>query len=141
MVSNNDIKLFVDTRLVLLEVWLVIALPVNLLFEWCRAQMTEAMLLFGGTLSIIDNEICVNGYTDPSPPGAGEYPSNFGLSIERPVVLANALRSAVYMDDIIAFCYVDSWSSQLPNLSDTEGQSLGRSVDLVVLPTAVRMSR
>ena len=141
MVSNNDIKLFVDTRMVLLEVWLVIALPVNLLFEWCRAQMTEAMLLFGGTLSIIDNEICVNGYTNPSPPGGGEYPSNFGQSIERAVVLANALRSAVYMDDIIAFCYVDSRFSQLPNLPDTERQSLGRSVDLVVLPTAVRTSR
>ena len=141
MVSNNDIKLLVDTRVVLREVWLVIALPVNLLFEWCRAQMTEAMLLFGGTLSIIDKEICVNGYTNPLPPGGGEYPSNFGLSIERAVVLANALRSAGYMDDIIAFCYVDSRFSQLPNLPDTERQSLGRSVDLVVLPTAVRMSR
>ena len=141
MVSNNDIKLLVDTRVVLLEVWLVIALPVNLLFEWCRAQMIEAMLLFGGTLSIIDNEICVNGYTDPSPPGGGECSSNLRLSIERAVVLANALRSAGYMDDIIAFCYVDSRFSQLPNLPDTERQSLGRSVDLVVLPTAVRMSR
>jgi len=141
MVSNNDIKLLVDTRVVLLEVWLVIALPVNLLFEWCRAQTIEAMLLIGGTLSITDNEICVNGYIDPSPAGSGEYPSNFGLSIERAVVLANALRSAGYKDDIIAFCYVDSWSSQLPNLPDTERQSLGRSVDLVVLPTAVRTSR
>ena len=141
MVSNNDTKLLVDTRVVLLEVWLVIALPVNLLFEWCRAQMTEAMLLFGGTLSIIDNEICVNGYTDPSPPGGGGYPSNFRLSIERAVVLANGLRSAGYMDGIIAFCYVNSRSSQLPNLPDTERQSLGRNFDIVVLPIAVRISR
>ena len=141
MVSNNDTKLLVDTRVVLLEVWLVIALPVNLLFEWCRAQMTEAILLFGGTLSIIDNEICVNGYIDPSPPGHGEYLSNIGLSIERAVVLANAFRSVGYMDDIIAFCYVDSRSSQLPNLPDTERQSLGRNFDIVVLPIAVRISR
>jgi len=141
MMSNNDIKLLVDPRVVLLEVWLVIALPVNLLFEWCRAQMIEAMLLFGETLSIIDNVICVNGYTDPLPPGGSVYPSNFGLPIERAVVLANALRSARYMDDVIAFRYFDSRSSQLPNLPDTESQSLGRSADLVVLPTAVRVWR
>ena len=141
MVSNSDIKLLVDPRVVLLEVWLVIALPVKLLFECCRAQMIDAMLLFGGTLSINDKEICVNGYTNPSPPGGGDYPSNFGLYIERAVVRANALRPAGYMGNIIAFCYVDSWSSQLPNFPDTERQSLGRSVDLVVLPTAVRISR
>ncbi len=141
MVSNNDIKLLVYTRVVLLEAWLVIALPIKLSFEWCRAQMTEAMLLFGGTLSIIDKEICVNGYTNPSPSGGGEYPSNFWLFIERVVVRADARRSVGYMDNIIAFCYVDSWSSQLPKFPDTERQSLARSVDLVMLPTAVRMSR
>ena len=69
MVSNNDIKLSVDTRVVLQDVWLVIALPVIMLFEWCRAQMTEGILLFGGRLTIIDNETCVNGYTDPLRPG------------------------------------------------------------------------
>ena len=141
----NDIELLSGTQVMLLEDRLVIALPGDLLFEAGRAEMTEraqeAMFVFGGMLRNIGNEIGVNGHTDPSPPAGDAYVSNWELSTGRAAAVANALRAAGYEDDIIAFGYADSRFAQLPDIAEDKRRSLARRVDIVVLPTAVGVSR
>ncbi len=142
----KDIELLTDTQVMLLEDRLVIALPGDLLFQPGRAEMTErareAMFVFGGMLGNIGNEIGVNGHTDPSPlPAGSEYASNWELSTGRAAAVANALRLAGYKDDIIAFGYAESRFEQLPEVADAERRTLARRVDIVVLPTAVGVSR
>ena len=141
----KDIQLLSDTQVMLLEDRLVIALPGDLLFQPGRADMTErareAMFVFGGLLSNIDNEIGVNGHTDPSPPAGGDYASNWELSTARSAAVANALRRAGYEHDIIAFGYAESRYKQLPPMDEARRRNLARRVDIVVLPTAVGVSR
>lgn len=141
----KDIELLSDTQVMLLEDRLVIALPGDLLFQPGRAEMTErareAMFVFGGLLGNIDNEIGVNGHTDPAPPAGSEYASNWELSTGRAAAVANALRAAGYKNDIIAFGYAASRYNQLPRVADETRRALARRVDIVVLPTAVGVSR
>lgn len=141
----KDIDALAGTQVMLLEDRLVIALPGDLLFQQGRAEMTEgareAMFVFGGLLSNIGNEIGVNGHTDPAPPVGGAYASNWELSTARAAAVANALRRAGYADDIIAFGYADSRFKQLPAVEDSLRRSLARRVDIVILPTAVGVSR
>lgn len=141
----KGIDLLADTQVMLLEDRLVIALPGDLLFEPGRAEMTErareAMFVFGGLLRNIGNEIGVNGHTDPTPPAGGEYASNWELSTGRAAAVANALRAAGYEDDIIAFGYAASRFGELPKVAEAERRELARRVDIVVLPTAVGVSR
>jgi len=141
----KDIELLSDTQVMLLEDRLVIALPGDLLFPPGRAEMTErareAMFVFGGLLGNVDNEIGVNGHTDPAPPAGAEYASNWELSTGRAAAVANALRAAGYKNDIIAFGYADSRYRQLPRAPDDVRRALARRVDIVVLPTAVGVSR
>lgn len=141
----KDIEPLAGTQVMLLEDRLVIALPGDLLFQPGRAEMTEgareAMFVFGGLLRNIGNEIGVNGHTDPAPPVGGAYVSNWELSTARAAAVANALRRAGYEDDIIAFGYADSRYRQLPTMPEERRRSLARRVDIVVLPTAVGVSR
>jgi len=141
----KDIELLSDTQVMLLEDRLVIALPGDLLFQPGRAEMTErareAMFVFGGLLGNIDNEIGVNGHTDPAPPAGSDYASNWELSTGRAATVANALRAAGYKNDIIAFGYAASRYGQLPRVADEVRRALARRVDIVVLPTAVGVSR
>jgi chemotaxis protein MotB len=129
-----------SARVILLEDRLVITFPGDLLFEPGRAQMTEqaaeALFILGGVFSNIDNEISVDGHTDPTPPVGDEYTSNWQLSTARAATVANSLRRAGYREKIVAYGYADSRYQQLPIMEEEKRRALGRRVDIVVLPTA-----
>lgn len=128
-----------DARVIRLEDRLVITLPGDLLFEPGHSEMTagaaQAMFILGGVFHNMDNEISVNGHTDPAPPVGEGYASNWGLSTARAATVANSLRSAGYREKIIAYGYADSRYELLPKLEDAKRRALGRRVDIIVLPT------
>ena len=127
-----------ETRILRLDDRLVIALPGDLLFETGRAVLSEqarqALFNMGGVLSNIDNQMVVNGHSDPSPPEGEEYASNWELSVARAVAVANAMRRAGYTEDIIARGYAHGRYSDLADLDEEMRAVLARRVDIVVLP-------
>ncbi len=131
-----------SARVIRLEDRLVITLPGDLLFEPGRAEMTEqaadALFILGGVFRNMDNEISVDGHTDPAPPSGNEYQSNWQLSTARAAAVANSLRRAGYREKIAAYGYSDSRYEQLPDIEDAARRALGRRVDIVVLPTVGR---
>lgn len=129
-----------SARVILLEDRLIITFPGDQLFEQGRAQMTEqaaeALFILGGVFRNIDNEVSVNGHTDPAPPIGDGYANNWQLSTARAASVANALRRAGYREKIVAYGYADGRYQQLPDVGDEKRRTLGRRVDIVVLPTA-----
>ncbi len=127
-------------RLMRLEDRLVIALPGNLIFEPGGALMTErgrqALFVLGGVLRNIGNKIGVNGHSGPSPPGGGDYTSNWELSTARAAVVANALRQSGYTDDITAFGYADGRFGQLSDLPGADRSALAGRIEVIIRPTA-----
>lgn len=119
---------------------LVLALPGDLLFEAGRAVMTdrarEALFRLGGALSTIDNQIGVNGHSDPSPVAGNDFASNWELSMARAASVGNALIEAGYDETIVAFGYSDSRYGQLPDMPEEQKRLMGRRVDIVIFNTA-----
>lgn len=123
-----------------LEDRLVLALPGDLLFQAGRAVMTdrarEALFRLGGALKTVDNQIGVNGHSDPSPVQGRDYASNWELSTARAAAVANALQQSGYSGPIVAFGYSDSRYNQLPPMPPAQRQLMGRRVDVVIFPTS-----
>lgn len=117
----------------------VIALPGDLMFAPGQAALTgggrEAMFVLGGVLRNVGNQIAVNGYTAPTPPVGGVYPSNWELSMARATAVSNSLRQSGYTEKIIAFGYAASRFGELPDLPEAQRMSLARRVDIVIFPT------
>ncbi len=136
-------EVLAHSRIMRLEDRLVIALPGDLLFASARADLSEkaraAVFSLGGVLRNIGNRIGINGHTDPNSLTGGAYASNWELSMARAAAVANALRRSGYAEDIIALGFADSRFSQLPDLPTDQRHTLGRRVDIVVLPDAGRM--
>lgn len=128
------------SQLFRLEDRLIISLPGDILFEPGLALMTERAeaLLFGlgGVLRNIGNRVAVEGHSDPHPPAAGGYTSNWELSTARAAAVANALKRAGYGGAVAAFGHSDSRFGWLPERPDGERRAMARRVDIVVLPTA-----
>ena len=128
-----------DSRIQKLQDRLVIALPGDILFQPGRALMTEragqALFSLGGVLRNIGNQIAVNGHSDPQPPAAGEYVSNWELSLARAIAVANTLKRSGYPDDIIPIGFSDSQYGTLPDVADDRKRALARRVDIVIMPT------
>ena len=118
---------------------MVISLPGELLFAPSRADLSErasqALFSLGGVLRNVDNQIVIQGFSDPVPPDAG-YASNWELSLARAVAVANALRRWGYADDILAYGLADSRYRFLPEMPEIERRAVARRVDIVILPTA-----
>ena len=135
----KPLELLDDARVIRLEDRLIITLPGDLLFEQGRGKMTEkateAMFILGGVFRNMDNEISVNGHTDPVPPVGDGYASNWELSTARAAAVANSLRGAGYREKIVAYGYADSRFQLLPELEDEKRRALGRRVEIIVLPT------
>ena len=136
----DDDDLLDKTQFMRLEDRLVLALPGDLLFEGGRAVMTdrarEALFRLGSALTTIDNQLGVNGHSDPSPVEGGDYASNWELSTARAAAVANALRRSGYDEPIVAFGYSDSRYDQLPPMSAEQRRLMGRRVDVVIFPTS-----
>ena len=128
------------SKTVRLEDRMVLALPGELLFAPAQAVLSEralkALFSLGGVLRNVDNQVLINGYSDPTLPGSGEYASNWQLSLARAIAVANALKQAGYTEDIIAYGYADSRYGNLPKMSEARRAVLARRVDIVILPTA-----
>lgn len=128
-----------QSRIIRLEDRLVIAIPGDLLFAPGRAVLTErarqALFNLGGVMRNIDNQMGVNGHTDPTSPSGTDYSSNWELSLARAITVANSLRSSGYRQVIIANGFADSRYSDLPDLPEEERNALARRVDIVIRPT------
>lgn len=135
----ND-PLLSNSRIMLLDDRLIIAMPGDLLFPPGKAVMPDearsALFTLGSLLRNVGNQIGVNGHTDPVAPASDKgFQSNWELSLARASAVANALRRSGYTDDIIAYGYADSRFAQLPELATAERAKLGRRVDIVIFST------
>lgn len=121
-------------RVLRLEDQLVIALPGDLLFTPGETRLSqraaEAVFRLGGVLRAIENQIVVQGFSDPDPAAAGAWEEATG----RAVAVANALRRTGYTDNILVYGYGDSRFHLLPDLPDAQRRAVARRVDIVVLP-------
>ena len=128
-----------ETKIVRMEDFMIVMLPGDLLFAPGRAVLTnearQALFSLGGVLRNVDNEVMVNGHSDPVRPASGEFDTNWDLSLSRAVVVANALRRAGYNQDIVASGYADARYAELPDLPEAVRRSLGRRVDILIMPT------
>ncbi|MBP5856941.1 OmpA family protein [Marivibrio halodurans] len=128
-------------RVTELDGQVVISLPSESLFQAglaaLRPEASEAVFRLGGAMSQIGNRIDVQGHTDPDPPRAAGFESNWALSLARALNVSKALKSAGYPGRLTAVGLADSHYKHLdPNLPEERRFELSRRVDLVILPDA-----
>jgi chemotaxis protein MotB len=87
----------------------------------------------GQILSTTKNKIEVVSFADPRPPKSDTYPSNWELSLNRAIIVSNALRKYGYPYKIDAFGRSSSlfgeFASDMPLLRK---QKLSRRIDIIV---------
>ncbi len=116
---------------------LVITLPGDLLFASNSTELTpearQALNELGETLRHIANRVDVNGHTDPNPIRGGGTRSNWELSLDRAVAVADGLRTVGYTREIIALGFADARFDEIPaNIVDEQRYRLARRVDIVI---------
>lgn len=128
------------SRLLHLDDRIVVSLPGDLLFGPTSALPSEraraALFHLGGVLASINNQILVQGHTDPAPLESGNYDGNWEISVARAVAVANALRRAGYPEPIVAQGFAATRFDLLPDLPPEERTRLARRVDIVIMPNA-----
>ena len=126
-----------DSPITLLDDRIVISLSGDLLFPAGKAELTnkakKALFNLGGVLRNIRNTIGVYGYSEEENINRNEYASNWELSLARAVAVANELRRAGYMEEILSFGYGRARSFRLSNVPIDRRQNLSRRVDIVIL--------
>jgi len=116
---------------------IVISLPEGLLFapDSATPHARSAALLFtlAGLLRNLPNRIEVEGHTDPDPPNAARYASNWDLSLRRALAVRSALERAGYSRPVVARGYGASRFEALsPRLDPRRRYALARRVDIVI---------
>ena len=126
-----------DSPIILLDDRIVISLSGDLLFASGKAELTEkgrkALFNLGGVLRNIRNTIGVYGYSEDEKFDRDKYTSDWELSLARAVSVANELKRAGYMEEILSFGYGGARSFRLANVSKDRRQSLSRRVDIVIM--------
>ena len=126
-----------DSPIILLDDRIVISLSGDLLFASGKAVLTEkarkALFNLGGVLRNIRNTIGVYGYSEDEKFDRDKYSSDWELSLARAVSVANELKRAGYMEEILSFGYGGARSFRLANVSKDRRQSLSRRVDIVIM--------
>ena len=126
-----------DSPIILLDDRIVISLSGDLLFASGKAELTEkgrkALFNLGGVLRNIRNTIGVYGYSEDEKFDEDKYSSDWELSLARAVSVANELKRAGYMEEILSFGYGGARSFRLANVSKDRRQSLSRRVDIVIM--------
>ena len=126
-----------DSPIILLDDRIVISLSGDLLFSSGKAELTEkarkALFNLGGVLRNIRNTIGVYGYSEDEKFDRDKYSSDWELSLARAVSVANELKRAGYMEEILSFGYGGARSFRLANVSKDRRQSLSRRVDIVIM--------
>ena len=96
-----------DSPIILLDDRIVISLSGDLLFASGEAELTakarKALFNLGGVLRNIRNTIGVYGYSEDEKFGRDKYSSDWELSLARAVSVANELKRAGYMEEILSF--------------------------------------
>ena len=119
---------------------IVITLPSDLLFAADSAEITGmaryALGLMGDALRHVENRIDVNGYTDARSPASDEDFSDWRLSINQALVVADALRRAGYNHPIVTLGRaVPEIEAALERQPDSGIQPPVRRVDVVIRDT------
>ena len=126
-----------DSPIILLDDRIVISLSGDLLFASGKAELTKkarkALFNLGGVLRNIRNTIGVYGYSEDEKIDREKYSSDWELSLARAVSVANELKRAGYMEEILSFGYGGARSFRLSNVSKDRRQSLSRRVDIVIM--------
>ena len=126
-----------DSPIILLDDRIVISLSGDLLFASGKAELTEkgrkALFNLGGVLRNIRNTIGVYGYSEDEKFDRDKYTSDWELSLARAVSVANELKRAGYMEEILSFGYGGARSFKLANVSKDRRKSLSRRVDIVIM--------
>ena len=126
-----------DSPIILLDDRIVISLSGDLLFASGKAELTgkarKALFNLGGVLRNIRNTIGVYGYSENEKFDRDKYSSDWELSLARAVSVANELKRAGYMEEILSFGYGGARSFKLANVSKDRRQSLSRRVDIVIM--------
>ena len=126
-----------DSPIILLDDRIVISLSGDLLFASGKAELTEkgrkALFNLGGVLRNIRNTIGVYGYSEDEKFDRDKYSSDWELSLARAVSVANELKRAGYMEEILSFGYGGARSFRLANVSKDRRQSISRRVDIVIM--------
>ena len=126
-----------DSPIILLDDRIVISLSGELLFASGKAELNEkarkALFNLGGVLRNIRNTIGVYGYSEDEKFDRDKYSSDWELSLARAVSVANELKRAGYMEEILSFGYGGVRSCRLANVSKDRRQSLSRRVDIVIM--------
>ena len=126
-----------DSPIILLDDRIVISLSGDLLFASGKAELTKkarkALFNLGGVLRNIRNTIGVYGYSEDEKFDREKYSSDWELSLARAVSVANELKRAGYMEEILSFGYGGARSFRLSNVSKDRRQSLSRRVDIVIM--------
>ncbi len=126
-----------NARITPLEDQVVISLPSDALFASGSDELSEEAKLavreLAGVLAQVGNQAEIVGHTDPLPPAAGSYPSNWDLSLARALRVANALTDAGYKGNFAAIGMGDSRFRHLdPGLTEERRYELARRVDVVL---------
>ena len=126
-----------DSPIILLDDRIVISLSGDLLFASGKAELTKkarkALFNLGGVLRNIRNTIGVYGYSEDEKFDRDKYSSDWELSLARAVSVANELKRAGYMEEILSFGYGGARSFRLANISKDRRQNLSRRVDIVIM--------
>jgi chemotaxis protein MotB len=116
---------------------IVISLPEGLLFApdsaTPHARSAAPLFTLAGLLRNLPNRIEVEGHTDPDPPNAARYASNWDLSLRRALAVRSALERAGYSRPVVARGYGASRFEALsPRLDPRRRYALARRVDIVI---------
>ena len=126
-----------DSPIILLDDRIVISLSGDLLFAPGKTELTKkarkALFNLGGVLRNIRNTIGVYGYSEDEIFDRDKYSSDWELSLARAVSVANELKRAGYMEEILSFGYGGARSFRLASVSKDRRQSLSRRVDIVIM--------
>ncbi len=119
---------------------IVITLPGDLLFTEDGTDVTGmaryALGLLGDALRHVENRIDVNGYTDPRSLAGDGPASEWRLSINQALVVADALRRAGYSQEIVIMGRADPLFESLPASAPGSGPHAAvRRVDVVIRDT------
>lgn len=132
-------KLLNGSPVVFLNDRIIISLPGQLMFPPGSATLTDqarqALFNLGGSLSQIDNQLGINGFSEEDNFEGKSYASDWELSLARAIAVANELKRAGYTEDILNFGYGRSRSPALRDLPEERQRTLSRRVDIVIMST------
>ena len=117
---------------------LLISVPADLAFAPGSARLADRsapmLVAIASVLRTIANDVATEGHADPAPVTAGDFASNWELSLARAEAVAAVLRTVDGREGIVARGFADSRFADLPPGEAEARHALARRVDIVLLP-------